>query len=126
MRNGMPVWNADDYPPPPPQPEGPPLFDFNQQAKLEEELLRAPLEVILSDLAALVVRYVALPSDEAVTAVALWIAHTWTIDAFETTPRLAIISPELGSGKTRLLEVIELVVREPLFASNISVASYSV
>lgn len=121
MSDSPPVWNEADYPPPP-EPEGPPPFDFDQQAKLEEELLRAPLDVILSDLSALICRYVALPSDEAATAVALWIAHTWTIDAFETTPRLAIISPALGSGKTRLLEVLELVVREPLFASNISVA----
>ena len=121
-RDSMPLGVDDVAGPAPYVTNGPPPLDFDQQAKFEEELLREPLDAILSDLSALICRYVALPSDEAVTAVALWIAHTWTIEAFETTPRLAVISPELGSGKTRLLEVVELVVREPLFASNISVA----
>lgn len=121
-RDSTPVWDATkpstalDY-----SGNGQP-FDYDRQAALELELLRSPLDVLLGDLVALVCRFVALPSDEAAVAVALWIAHSWIPNAFETTPRLAVISPELGSGKTRLLEVLDLVVREPKFATSITPA----
>ena len=55
-------------------------------------------------------RYVAFPSDEARAAVALWVVHCHAVEAFESTPRLALLSPEKGSGKTRTLEVLGLVV----------------
>jgi hypothetical protein len=45
--------------------------------------------------------------------VALWIAHTHAVEAFETTAFLAITSPEKQWGKTRLLDVLELVVARP-------------
>jgi hypothetical protein len=68
-------------------------------------------------------RYVAFPSDEARWAVVLWIAHTHAIAAFESTPRLALLSPEKGSGKTRTLEVLELLVPNPLHTVNVSAAA---
>jgi hypothetical protein len=46
-------------------------------------------------------------------AVALWIAHTHVLDAFETTPFLDITSPEKRCGKSRLLDLLELVVARP-------------
>ena len=52
-------------------------------------------------------RHVAFPSDALVAVVVAWVAHCWLIEAFDTTPRLAVLSPEKGSGKTRVLEVIE-------------------
>jgi hypothetical protein len=77
----------------------------------------------LDDLAAYLTRYVAFPSHEAVTAVALWIVHTHCVNAFESTPRLTFISPEKGSGKTRGLEVLALVVPSPIHAVNMSPAA---
>ncbi len=65
-------------------------------------------------------RYVAFPSDGARWAVVLWAAHTHTLDAFESTPRLAMLSPEKGSGKTRVLEVLELIVPAPMHTSSMS------
>jgi hypothetical protein len=59
-------------------------------------------------------RYVVLPSDAAYVAMTLWVAHTHAIDAFESTPRLAFLSPEPECGKTRALEVLELVVQAPM------------
>jgi hypothetical protein len=56
-------------------------------------------------------------------AVALWIAHTHAIEAAETTPYLAVTSALKRSGKTRLREVLELLVREPLSASNMTEAT---
>ena len=41
------------------------------------------------------------------------------MDAWESTPRIAFLSPEPGSGKTRALEVTELLVPRPVHAVNI-------
>jgi hypothetical protein len=68
-------------------------------------------------------RFVSYPTDPKRGAVArvahtLWIAHTHLMDAWESTPRLAFLSPEPGSGKTRGLEVTELLVPRPVHAMN--------
>lgn len=68
-------------------------------------------------------RYVAFPSDEARWATAAWVAHTHAIQAFESTPRLALLSAEKGSGKTRTLEVIEQVVVNAMHTVNVSAAA---
>lgn len=67
-------------------------------------------------------RYVAFPSDAARVAVTLWAAHTHAVLCFESTPRLAVLSPEPGSGKTRVLEVLELLVPLPVQAVNVTPA----
>ena len=48
-------------------------------------------------------RYVVLSADQA-GAIALWIAHTHAFAAAHATPYVSITSPEMQSGKTRLLE----------------------
>lgn len=78
--------------------------------------------LLLEDVRAFVRRYVVLDDDQA-AAVTLWAAHTHIFEAFSCTPYLAISSPEKRSGKTRLLEVLELLVREPLPTANISDAA---
>jgi hypothetical protein len=67
-------------------------------------------------------RFVAYPSEEAHVAHTLWIAHCHAMDAWESTPRLAFISPEPGSGKTRALETSELLVPNAVEAINVSAA----
>ncbi len=67
---------------------------------------------LLDDVRTFVRRYVVL-NDAQLTAVVLWAVHTHVIDAFEVTPFLAINSPEKRCGKTRLLDVLELVVARP-------------
>lgn len=59
-------------------------------------------------------RFVVWPSVHARLAAALWVAHTYRIDSFDSTPRIAFLSPEPGSGKTRALEVIGSLVRHPI------------
>jgi len=44
------------------------------------------------------------------------------MDRWESTPRLALLSPEPASGKTRALEVTELLVPNPVSAVNVSPA----
>lgn len=77
---------------------------------------------VLEDACRFVRRFVVLDDWQA-DATALYVAHTHVHDAFGVTPYLAITSAEKRSGKTRLLEVIELLVREPLQTANISDAA---
>ncbi|MFJ8742402.1 DUF3631 domain-containing protein [Embleya sp. NPDC127516] len=68
-------------------------------------------------------RFNAFPTPGAYVAVALWDAHAHLLDAFESTPRLAFLSPEPGSGKSRALEIVETLVPEPMVAVNASPAA---
>src|SRR5665647_313375 len=77
---------------------------------------------LLDQVAAMLARFVAFPSDETRTATTLWIAHTHALPEFETTPRLAFLSPEPGSGKTRAMEILELLVLRPLLTVNVTPA----
>lgn len=77
---------------------------------------------LLADVHALLGRFVSYPSDHARVAHTLWIAHTHAMDSWDSTPRIAFLSPEPGSGKTRALEVSEIVVPNPVEAVNVSPA----
>jgi putative DNA primase/helicase len=54
---------------------------------------------------------------------ALWAVHTYLLDAFMITPRLAVRSPVRRCGKTTLLDVLARLVHRPLPAANISAAA---
>lgn len=82
-----------------------------------------PREHPLDDVRAFLARFVAFPSDWALNAVTLWAAHAHAVDAFDSTPRLALLSPEPGSGKSRTLEVLELLVPRPLYTLNCTPAA---
>jgi len=71
-----------------------------------------PLDLVESYL----LRFVSYPSEHALVAHALWIAHAHMIDRFDTTPRLAFMSAEKESGKTRALEVTALFVPDPILS----------
>ncbi|WP_069815298.1 DUF3631 domain-containing protein [Streptomyces sp. TP-A0874] len=68
-------------------------------------------------------RFNAFPTEAAYVAVVLWDAHAHLLDCFDSTPRLAFLSPEPGSGKTRALEVIATLVPRPMHAVNASPAA---
>ncbi|MBB3318947.1 hypothetical protein FHT77_004856 [Rhizobium sp. BK181] len=77
---------------------------------------------LLDDIEAFLGRFIAYPNDAARVAHALWCAHCHLMDCWESTPRIAFLSPEPGSGKTRCLEVTELLVPRPVTAINCSSA----
>jgi hypothetical protein len=79
-------------------------------------------DVVLAAVERFIKSYVVLSDSQAV-ATTLFVVHTWAIDAAETSPYLAVTSPEKRSGKTRLLEVLELLVRSPIRAANVSDAA---
>ena len=54
---------------------------------------------------------------------ALWILHTYVFDQFVITPRLAILSPVRGCGKTILLTLLELLSGEPFKVDHVSAAA---
>jgi hypothetical protein len=77
---------------------------------------------LLDELVATACRFVAFPSPAAAVAVALWVVHTHCLDAFDSSPRLAALSPEPQSGKTRLMELLEHLADRPMFTTNTTVA----
>lgn len=77
-------------------------------------------DTLLSDVRAFLSRFCVFPDTHSLNAVTLWAAHTHVIEAFYSTPRLAILSAELGSGKTRVLEILALLTYSPMFAFNAS------
>jgi Protein of unknown function (DUF3631) len=78
--------------------------------------------MLLDDVRAFLVRFVSYPSVEASVAHVLWIGHAHLMDAWDSTPRIAFLSPEPASGKTRALEITELLVPRPVEAVNVSPA----
>jgi hypothetical protein len=53
----------------------------------------------------------AVVSDAAADAIALWVLHTWLVNKFTVSPRLAITSPTKGCGKTTILRWLSHVAR---------------
>ena len=77
---------------------------------------------LLDDVHAFLGRFVVYPSTHAHVAHTLWIAHTHCMDAWESSPRIAFLSPEPASGKTRAIEVSVLLVPRPVEAINVTPA----
>ncbi|MDF4250473.1 DUF3631 domain-containing protein [Streptomyces sp. WMMB303] len=65
-------------------------------------------------------RFNVFPTEAAYVAVALWDAHAHLIDAFDGTARIAFLSPEPGSGKSRALEISETLTPNAAMLVNAS------
>jgi uncharacterized protein DUF3631/DnaB helicase-like protein len=76
---------------------------------------------ILEEIATFVGRFVILSKFE-LYIISLWITHTWAFEASDVTPYLAITSAEMRSGKTRLLEILDLLVRCPWRTGRLTAA----
>jgi Protein of unknown function (DUF3631) len=74
---------------------------------------------LLSDICDAIQEYIVLP-DHTCMVVALWILHSYLLDSFQVSPRLAINSPMRRCGKTTLLDVLACLVLKPLSAANVS------
>jgi hypothetical protein len=75
---------------------------------------------LLDDVRAYLGRFICYPSEHAAVAHTLWVAHTHLMPSWETTPRLAFLSAEPESGKTRCLEATEPLVPRPINTMNSS------
>jgi hypothetical protein len=56
-------------------------------------------------------------------AAALWVLHTYVFDLYAVTPRLALLSPIEGCGKTTFLVLLEALARKPWRSDDVSPAS---
>ena len=74
---------------------------------------------LLQTLLEIMGKYLVLPEHAAV-AIALWIIRAHCDDAFDISPRLAILSPVKRCGKTTLLELIGKLLPRPLPTSNVT------
>jgi hypothetical protein len=80
-------------------------------------------EELLDEVHHMVTRYVAFQSEHHSVIVAMWILHTWVVNAFYVTPRLILDSAEPGSGKTRVLELLALLCRSAKLTLSTSTAA---
>lgn len=78
---------------------------------------------LLEEVRTFISRYLVLPGDPYRDAMAIWVLHAHAIDAFDSTPRLVFRSPAPQCGKTRALELLELLVPRPLMNITASVSS---
>lgn len=72
---------------------------------------------VLEEVKNFIARFLVLRHEQ-LDALALWVVHTHCFEAAETTPYLHITSAEKRSGKTRLLELLSLLVAQPWFTSQ--------
>jgi hypothetical protein len=79
-------------------------------------------KVLADSLASHIGQYVRLNRDQLMACV-LWVLHTHAFDAVEATPYLIATSAQKQSGKTRLQEVLEMIVRDPMRTSGTSEAA---
>jgi hypothetical protein len=89
------------------------LAQLASDATLLPDELREETSALLRDTDEFLRRRVVLPEELAYIALDLWISHTHAIDAAQTTPYLAMMSPQPDCGKTHALETFGLVVRKP-------------
>ena len=85
------------------------------------ELEQLDVSQLLDDVAAYIRRYVAMSAAQGAT-LALWVLHTHALEAVRVTPYIWVTSPEAGSGKTLLLEVLETVVPRPWLTGRTTAA----
>lgn len=109
-----PTPEAEPLPGPPAQ-EAPPSSDADAPA--------AALPALLDDLVAYIRRFVVLSEAQA-QALALWVCHTYVMDAADLTPYLHITAGTRRAGKSLLLApVLQAVVHRPWSTTRTTVAA---
>lgn len=78
---------------------------------------------LISNIQTFIERYAFLPSKEAGLVLSLYVVHSWTPDSAEATPYIYLHSPEKQSGKTRVLETMGMIVKNPLPAASLTDAA---
>lgn len=67
--------------------------------------------------------YTVQQSQHEYVALALYVAYTHVYEAFTFAPRLVVTSAEKRSGKTRTLEIVAALCRNPVFTANATTAA---
>jgi hypothetical protein len=90
---------------------------------VRESRARNDGDAILSELAETITAYVAMPSDEATVAVALWTAATHAQECWQHATRLVMRSPQKRCAKSRLMDVVSGASRKAIITVNASTAA---
>src|SRR5436190_24142052 len=90
------------------QAERTPMMDIGNASNLELDQLTAHCDAVQGQLVLRKVydfldRFIVYPSEHARVAHALWVLHAHLMDRWDTTPRMAFLSAEPASGKSRAL-----------------------
>jgi hypothetical protein len=93
----------------------------NAAGAQEKEMKPPPGSEVLDEVATYIRHFVVLTEEQA-WAMTLWTAHTYAFDCAEATPYIHVTSPEKRSGKTRLLETAEVIVKKPWLTGRVTPA----
>ena len=85
-----------------------------------EEELQEFGQLMLEEACSFVNRFSVLPSRAAGYMLALWAAHNWIYQAFSETPRVHITALSYGAGKTRVMELTNLLCPNPQMMAKIT------
>jgi hypothetical protein len=97
------------------------VLEFDRKSFTETPAQQFDGAAILARVSEFIRRYVHLSPAQARIA-AVWTAHTHALSAATTTPYLAVTSAVKQSGKTRLLEIFELLVAKPWLTGRVTAA----
>lgn len=75
---------------------------------------------MLADTSVAVTKKYVVLGDEQADTIAFWNLHTWLVNEFYISPRLAITSPTKGCGKTTVLRLLNIISRRPKRTGSIS------
>ena len=94
--------------------------------KIFEQYTREPVALddgaaVLDCVSSYIRRYVSV-SESQLTVLTLWAVHTHLVSEIDCTPYLAITSAEMACGKTRVLDVLRTLVRNPWLTGQVSPA----
>jgi hypothetical protein len=85
--------------------------------------LAQPNATIADEVRDFIKDYVSLPSESYLDILTLFVLHTHAFDAARTTPYIYITSQGPGSGKTRVMEVMQEICRKSSFNSAMTTAT---
>lgn len=78
------------------------------------------LPILLHEIVSILNKYISFNSGNEPIAIALWVVHTYTIEAAYITPTLFVTSPEMRSGKSTLLTALQRMAFKSVYASSIT------
>lgn len=77
------------------------------------EVTPRPLGGLLDAVEGFLRRFVVFPLREQARVISLWVVHAWLLRAFDYTPYLNVWAASKRSGKSRVLEVLEMLCPNP-------------
>jgi hypothetical protein len=97
------------------------LIERAEKTEIWKAFDATDLPSLIEDISAFIGRFVVC-SELQLRALSLWVLHTHLFEYAETTPYINIGSAEKRSGKTRLLEVLDLLTKDAWFTGHVTAA----